>query len=213
MDDVQRSDELLSQLMKTEKTLWSAILLDDANLKDNLHSFFHCIGCMFLHTFQNMEWTGADKLFGTVLHSFRDCGKIEMTWFEDKNKKGYDQALCALNGLRGVIQKSLETEAIPGPDKVKLQWLETNLTEVINLVHSQDRPPAYVPTPYSPGRGDDRPPAYVPTYYSPGRGDDRPAAYVGDPNLSFEERIQKQLKSYYIDAPMAVKLAKLKRLA
>ena len=33
----------------------------------------------------------------------------------------------------------------------------------------------------------------------------------GDPNLSFEQRIQERLKAYYIDAPMALKLAKLKR--
>ena len=35
----------------------------------------------------------------------------------------------------------------------------------------------------------------------------------GDPNLSFEQRIQERLKSYYTTAPMALKLAKLKRLA
>ena len=34
-----------------------------------------------------------------------------------------------------------------------------------------------------------------------------------DPKLSFEQRIQKRLKSYYTTAPMALKLAKLKRLA
>ena len=35
----------------------------------------------------------------------------------------------------------------------------------------------------------------------------------GDPKLSFEQRIQERLKSYYTTAPMALKLAKLKRLA
>ena len=34
----------------------------------------------------------------------------------------------------------------------------------------------------------------------------------GDPKLSFEQRIQERLKSYYTTAPMALKLAKLKRL-
>ncbi len=34
----------------------------------------------------------------------------------------------------------------------------------------------------------------------------------GDPKLSFEQRIQERLKEYYINAPMSLKLAKLKRL-
>ena len=36
---------------------------------------------------------------------------------------------------------------------------------------------------------------------------------IGDPNQSLEQRIAAQLKEYYIDAPLSLKLAMLKRLA